>query len=200
MIYSEKIVTDHCTFHSEDVWNGDGWDPEGNVIGRPTTNIKIFDCICAFGHGITIGSEMSGGVEDVKIWDCDMGNSLCGIEIKGTKKRGVYVRNVQVRDCKTARVLFHSVEYNDDGIGAKVSPLFEDCTFENVWITGKCLDHDGAHYNRDCVELIGFDEPGYALKNILLKNITLGVAGEMQKQTIVLKACEGITIQNMRCL
>ena len=143
MIYSEKIVTDHCTFHSEDVWNGDGWDPEGNVIGRPTTNIKIFDCICAFAHGITIGSEMSSGVEDVKIWDCDMGNSLCGIEIKGTKKRGVYVRNVQVRDCKTARVLFHSVEYNDDGIGAKVSPLFEDCTFENVWITGKCLDHDG---------------------------------------------------------
>lgn len=50
------------------------------------------------------------------------------------------------------------------------------------------------------MELIGFDEPGYALKNILLKNITLGVAGEMQKQTIVLKACEGITIQNMRCL
>lgn len=228
MIYSDNIVTDHCRFHSEEVWNGDGWDPdsssncaifgclfytgddsvaiksgknpEGNEIGRPTMHIKVFDCKCAFGHGITIGSEMSGGVEDIRIWDCDMGDSLCGIEIKGTKKRGGYVRNVQVRDCKAARVLFHSVSYNDDGTGARTAPVFEDCTFENVWITGRCLDHDGAFYDTDCMELIGFDEPGHALKNILLKDITLGVMGENKKQTIVLKACEGITIQNVRCL
>ena len=31
-----------------------------------------FDCICAYGHGITMGSEMSGGIEDVVIWDCDL--------------------------------------------------------------------------------------------------------------------------------
>ncbi len=228
MIYSDGIVTDHCTFYSKDVWNGDGWDPDsssncaifgcvfytgddsvaiksgknpqGNEIGRPSRNIRIFDCKCAFGHGITIGSEMSGGVEDIKIWDCDMGDSLCGIEIKGTKKRGGYVRNVQVRDCKAARVLFHSVGYNDDGIGAKTAPVFEDCTFENVWITGRCLDHDGAYYDMDCMELIGFDEPGHALRNIVLKDIMLGIAGETKKQTVVLKACEGITIQNMSCL
>lgn len=227
MIYSDNIVTDHCRFHSEEVWNGDGWDPdsssncaifgclfytgddsvaiksgknpEGNEICRPTMHIKVFDCKCAFGHGITIGSEMSGGVEDIRIWDCDMGDSLCGIEIKGTKKRGGYVRNVQVRDCKAARVLFHSVSYNDDGTGARTAPVFEDCTFENVWITGRCLDHDGAFYDTDCMELIGFDEPGHALKNILLKDITLGVRGENKKQTIVLSACEGITIQNVKC-
>jgi len=148
MTYSDGIVTDHCRFYSEDVWNGDGWDPdsssnctifgcvfytgddsvavksgknlEENEIGRPSRNIKIFDCRCAFGHGITIGSEMSGGVEDIKIWDCDMGDSLCGIEIKGTEKRGGYVRNVQVMDCRVSRLLFHSVGYNDDGIGAGV--------------------------------------------------------------------------------
>ena len=114
MIYSEQIVTDHCIFRSEDIWNGDGWDPdsssgctifactfytgddsvaiksgknpEGNEIGRPCSHIRIFDCICAYGHGITMGSEMSGGIEDVVIWDCDLGNSLYGLEIKGTKK------------------------------------------------------------------------------------------------------------------
>lgn len=228
MIYSENIMTDHCRFYSEDVWNGDGWDPdssnnctifgcifytgddsiaiksgknpEGNEIGRPSCNIKIFDCKCAFGHGITIGSEMSGGIENIKIWDCDMGDSLCGIEIKGTKKRGGFVRKVQVRDCKVARVLFHSVGYNDDGIGAGVAPVFEDCTFENIQITGKCLDHDKAYHEMDCMELVGFDEPGHELKNILLKNITLGIAGETRKQTFSLCACEGITISNLRCL
>lgn len=228
MIYSDGIVTDHCKFYSEDVWNGDGWDPdsssnctifgcvfytgddsiaiksgknpEGNEIGRPSSNIKIFDCKCACGHGITIGSEMSGGVRDIKIWDCDMSDSLYGIEIKGTKKRGGYVRNVHVRDCRVARLLFHSVGYNDDGTGAGEAPVFEDCMFENVWITGKCLDHDGEYYEIECLELVGFDEPGHALKNILLKDITLGVAGEARQQTLVFSKCEGITISNLKCL
>lgn len=45
----------------------------------------------AKGHGVTIGSEMSGGVEDVGIWDRDLGNAMFGIEIKGMKKRGVHL-------------------------------------------------------------------------------------------------------------
>ena len=228
MIYSEGIVTDHCRFYSEDVWNGDGWDPdsssncvifgclfytgddsiaiksgknpEGNAIGRPSCNIKLFDCRCAFGHGITIGSEMSGGVEGIKIWDCDMGDSLFGIEIKGTKKRGGYVRNVYVRDCRVARLLFHAVGYNDDGISAAAPPVFEDCTFRNVWITGKCLDHDGEYHEADCMELAGFDEPGHALKNITLENVTLGIMDEPRRQTLVMQACEGISICNLKCL
>lgn len=228
MIYSQGIVTDHCRFYSQDVWNGDGWDPdssenctifgcvfytgddsiaiksgknpEGNEIGRPSSDIRIFDCKCAFGHGITIGSEMSGGVENVKIWDCDMSNSLCGIEIKGTKKRGGYVRNVRIRDCQAARVLFHSVGYNDDGIGAPVPPVFEKCSFENLHITGKCLDHDGQYKYLDCIELIGFDELGHELKDILLKNVTIGLEEESRKQTMVLQLCQNITIENLRCL
>ena len=138
MVYSDHIVTDHCVFRSKGVWNGDGWDPdssedctlfacrfytgddavaiksgknpEGNLINRPTRRIRIFDCISRLGHGITIGSEMSGGVEDVRIWDCDLGRAKYGIEIKGTKKRGGYVRNVQVRDCTVARILMHAAK------------------------------------------------------------------------------------------
>lgn len=228
MIYSDGIVTDHCRFYSQEVWNGDGWDPdssencsifgcvfytgddsiaiksgknpEGNEIGRPSRNIQIFDCRCAFGHGITIGSEMSGGVENVKIWDCDMSNSLCGIEIKGTKKRGGYVRNIQVRDCQTARVLFHSVAYNDDGIGAPVPPVFEKCRFENIHVTGKCLDHDGEYKYLPGIEMVGFDEAGHELKDILLKNVTVGIEGESRQQTFVFQLCENISIENLKCL
>lgn len=146
MIYCDDIQTDHCTFVSEGVWNGDGWDPdsstnctlfasefstgddavaiksgknpEGNEINRPCAHIRVFDCRSDCGHGICIGSEMSGGVEDVQIWDCDLANSLSGIEIKATPKRGGYVRGVTVRDCITPRVMLHSVSYNDDGVPA----------------------------------------------------------------------------------
>lgn len=140
MIYCDDIVTDHCTLRSGGIWNGDGWDPdsstnctlfatefeteddsvaiksgknpEGNAINRPTKHICVFDCHSNGGHGICIGSEMSGGVADVQIWDCDIAASSNGIEIKGTPKRGGYVRNVTVRDCTSPAcsfILFHTM-------------------------------------------------------------------------------------------
>lgn len=225
MIYSDNIVTTDCTFYSENVWNGDGWDPdsssnctifnctfytgddsiaiksgknpEGNVINRPSSHIRIFDCRCAFGHGITIGSEMSGGIEDVTIWDCDMSSSLYGIEIKATKKRGGYVRNVTVMDSSVSRILFHSVGYNDDGIGAPVPPVFDNCVFDHVGITGECLSHDREWVPCETLELCGFDEPGHELKNITFSNLTLGLPGQKRKQTLSLQMCENISFCNI---
>ncbi|MDO4338706.1 MAG: glycoside hydrolase family 28 protein [Eubacteriales bacterium] len=201
MIYSDRIVTDHCTFFSKDVWNGDGWDPdsstnctifactfhtgddaisiksgknpEGNRIGRPSRNIRIFDCHCVCGHGITIGSEISGGVEDVSIWDCDMTQSRCGIEIKATKKRGGYVRNVVVRDCSASRILLHSVDYNDDGEGAETMPFFENCRFQNVHVTGQHIKDQKEIIPCNALELCGFDHEGHSLRNITFENIRL---------------------------
>lgn len=229
MIYSDSIVTNGCTFYSENVWNGDGWDPdsstnctifncmfytgddsiaiksgknpEGNVINRPTKHVRIFDCKCAFGHGIAMGSEMSGGIEDVRIWDCDMSNSLFGIEIKGTKKRGGYVRNVHVRDSAAARIMFHAVGYNDDGIGAPVSPVFENCSFERICIKGEYYDkHSETRAECDAIELVGFDEPGHELRDIVFRDITIGQEGHPRKHSISLHLCQNITFEKLRCL
>lgn len=225
MIYSDRIVTDSCTFYSEGVWNGDGWNPdssshctifgctfytgddsiaiksgknpEGNIINRPSKNIWIADCKSVFGHGITIGSEMSGGVEDVHIWDCDVSKSLCGIEIKGTKKRGGYVRNVTVRDCLAARVLFHSVGYNDDGEGASEMPIFENCRFEDICITGEYLNDEKVWTTCEPIELCGFCQPGHELKNIEFRDIRLGVPGQSRKQKISMEYCKNISFYNV---
>lgn len=228
MIYSDQIVTNNCTFYSEHVWNGDGWDPdsstnctlfgctfytgddsvaiksgknpEGNVIKRPTEHIRIFDCKCAFGNGIAIGSEMSGGINDVRIWDCDMSNSVYGIEIKGTKKRGGYVRNIQVIDSKVSRILFHSVGYNDDGIGAPVAPVFENCSFERMQITGRNYNHKREWNDCEVIELCGFDEPGHEIKNILFRDIVLGEQGRKKMHSLSLGFCENITLERFRTL
>ncbi len=195
MIYSDHIITDHCTFNSEGIWNGDGWDPdssedctifacvfntgddcvaiksgknpEGNEINRPTKNIRVFDCYSSFGHGLCIGSEMSGGVENVKIWDCDLENSMVGIQIKGTKKRGGYVKNLTVSDCIAPCVQAVSVGYNDDGVPAKEPPYFEDLTYNRMTLTGRSLDKELT----DCyaVELEGFDK-AHQVKHVLFKD------------------------------
>lgn len=225
MIYCDNITTDHCIFRSEGVWNGDGWDPdsssdctlfasefftgddsvaiksgknpEGNIINRPCEHIRIFDCCSAFGHGICIGSEMSGGVNDVKIWDCDLQHSMSGLEIKGTKKRGGYVRNIQVQNCILPRIQMHAVGYNDDGIGAPEPPVFEECLFEDIYLTGRFQDCHGDGKEHPCpvITLEGFDEPGHAIKNITFKNLTLA-SGALQN--IVLKCCKGIHFEGIK--
>jgi polygalacturonase len=224
MIYSDNVVTHGCTFRSEGVWNGDGWDPdsstnctifdcefftgddavaiksgknpEGNIIARPTEHIRVFDCISHFGHGLTVGSEMSGGVSDVRIWNCEMGNSFYGVEIKGTKKRGGYVRNVHVSYCNLARVLMHSVGYNDDGEGAPTVPVFEDCVFENLTLKGLKYGKNEIHEPCEAIYLEGFDVPGHFIKNVKFRNINID-SGESRRQTIVVHCCEGLSFENI---
>src|SRR3982751_3140668 len=65
-------------------------------VAKPTKNVRITDCDFIRGHGISIGSEMSGGVSGVLVQDCKAGALLHGMQIKGTKDRGGYVRNVTV--------------------------------------------------------------------------------------------------------
>ena len=228
MIYSDNIVTHNCMFTSEEVWNGDGWDPdsstnctifattfytgddsiaiksgknpEGNIINRPCEHIRVFDCVSMFGHGVTMGSEMSGGINDVKIWDCNFENSWFGLEIKGTKKRGGYVRNISVRDCKLPRIMFHSVGYNDDGISAGVAPIFEKCSFERLSLSGAYFSKKREWCECSAIELCGFDEPGYEIKDIAFRNITIGSDHNRKEQTISLQLCENITFEKIRCL
>ena len=227
MIYSDNIVTYGCIFRSQGVWNGDGWDPdsstnctlfgsefftgddavaiksgknpEGNIINKPCEHIRVFDCTSHFGHGITIGSEMSGGINDVRIWNCDMGNSLYGIEIKGTKKRGGYVKNVFVSHSKVCRILMHSVGYNDDGEAAPDAPVFKDCVFENMHITAKKLNTNEENEFCEAIELSGFDIPGHFIKNVKFRNIIIGNDDISRKQSICLQCCEGVSFENIYC-
>lgn len=227
MIYSDDVVTHGVTFVSKGISNGDGWDPdsstnctlfgsvfmtgddavaiksgknpEGNIVNIPCEHIRVFDCISHFGHGITIGSEMSGGVNDVRVWNCDMGVSMYGLEIKGTKKRGGYVRNVYVSHCKVCRILLHSVGYNDDGEGAPEAPIFENCLFEDMEVTAVMHSRDDEDVLCEAIEVAGFDTPGHEAKNIRFKNIVIGEEGGNRSQNIRLQSCAGITLENIRC-
>lgn len=223
MIYSADIVTCDCYFYSKNVWNGDGWDPdssknctifgcifetgddaiaiksgknpEGNEINRPCEKIRIFDCNVVFGHGFAMGSEMSGGIRDVKIWNCDLRSTALGIEIKGTRKRGGFVRNVHVKHCVVPRILFHSVGYNDDGIAGPHPPVFEKCSFEDIEITREALNEAEERMEScEAMELSGFEEKEYHLRDILFRDIriTKNVGGD---NGIHQKYCENIVFE-----
>ena len=201
MIYSSDIVTDAVTLISKHIWNGDGWDPdsssncilfgsqfftgddavavksgknpEGNVIAIPTEHIRVFDCKIHYGHGFAIGSEMSGGVRDVKFWDCDLSGSYCGLEVKATAKRGGYVKDIFFTDCVVPRIQVHSVGYNDDGEGAEHPPVLSGFHFRNIKITG-LAKNEKTELFESCqpVVLRGFEEPAYYLTDVTFRDVS----------------------------
>ena len=202
-IYSRRIITHGCSIRSRSVWNGDGWDPdssedctlfdtlfdtgddmvaiksgknpEGNAIGRPARRVRVFSCKSLGGHGIALGSEMSGGIAEVRIWDTSIATSRCGVNIKGTPKRGGYVRNVTVLDSNVAAVTIHSVGYNDDGKPGPDQPVFEHYRFERLRILGRYWgETSDRRYPSTAVLVKGFDKPGHEIRDIVFKDCTLG--------------------------
>ena len=169
MIYCDDIVTDHCTLRSGGIWNGDGWDPdsstnctlfatefeteddsvaiksgknpEGNAINRPTKHICVFDCHSNGGHGICIGSEMSGGVRNVYVADCTLIGTDVGLRFKSTRGRGGVVENVYVDNINMINIpgdaliadLYYAVK---DAPGAPVPAVTEETpSFKNIHIS-----------------------------------------------------------------
>ena len=66
-----------------------GKDALGRRMGRPDEDITITNCIMQHGHGgVTIGSEMSGGVHNVTVTNCVFDGTVAGIRIKSERGRG----------------------------------------------------------------------------------------------------------------
>ena len=84
-----------------------GRDADGRRVNVPCQNVVIQDCNFANGHGgITIGSEMTGGVKNVYARDLTMNsaNLQAGHRIKTNTLRGGYVLNTNVYRVKAGTV------------------------------------------------------------------------------------------------
>lgn len=61
----------------------------GRKYGLPSENIDISHCLMENGHGaVTVGSEMSAGVRNVKVSSCIFSNTDRGLRIKTRRGRG----------------------------------------------------------------------------------------------------------------
>lgn len=178
----------NCTFSNGDdcIAIKSGKNPDGNTIGIPTRNVRIVDCKFVKGHGISIGSEMSGGVSEVLIQDCYAGDLLNGLQIKATPERGGYVENIRVEDCTIQKIkLFTRLNYNNDGKAADTLPLFKDMKFVNLNMTD-------AAPGQTLIEVNGFDSPPHHTRDILFKDILLP-----EKTTVKIKHCVRLTFDNV---
>ena len=76
-----------------------GKDADGRRRGRPCRNLIVDNCIVFHGHGgFVVGSEMSGGVENIKVSNCRFLGTDVGLRFKSCRGRGGVVRNIFIED------------------------------------------------------------------------------------------------------
>ncbi|XP_073141298.1 probable polygalacturonase [Henckelia pumila] len=117
-----------------------GWDQYGIAYGRPSTNILIRNVIVQsmISAGVSIGSEMSGGVSKINVENLLVWNSKRGIRIKTSPGRGGYVRQITYKNITFENVrvgIALKTDYNehpDEGYNPEALPVIEDINFVGI--------------------------------------------------------------------
>ena len=75
-----------------------GIDFFGQRYNRPSRDIIFRNITTGGGYGLTIGSEVSGGVANVTFQDITVNHQTAGIHIKAPSGRGSFVTNITYRN------------------------------------------------------------------------------------------------------
>ncbi|MBQ5482576.1 MAG: right-handed parallel beta-helix repeat-containing protein, partial [Bacteroidales bacterium] len=90
-----------------------GKDADGRRHARKCRNLIISDCTVYHGHGgFVVGSEMSGGVENIRVTRCRFIGTDVGLRFKSTRGRGGLVKDIwcdhiYMKDIVTYGVIFN---------------------------------------------------------------------------------------------
>ena len=138
------MVTD-CGFDVGDdaICLKSGKDEFGRKRGIPCENIMIRNCTVYSGHGgVSIGSEMSGGVRNVWVTDCTFMGTDVGVRFKSMRGRGGIVENlhfqrIRMVNIKNQAILFDLFYESDPDMGGEPvfnsgTPVFRDISFTDI--------------------------------------------------------------------
>jgi len=135
-----------------------GRDAEGRKRGLPTKNVIIRNSTVYHAHGgVVIGSEMSGGANNIFIYDCSFIGTDIGLRFKTTRGRGgvveaIYAKDIVMKDIVGEAILFDMYYAAQDPIALKgeqrdapkvtrypvteETPVFKDFHISNVVCDG----------------------------------------------------------------
>jgi polygalacturonase len=195
----------NCTFDVGDdaICIKSGKDKDGRDRGMPTENLIVKNCIVYHGHGgVTVGSEMSGGVKNIHVSGCTFIGTDVGLRFKSNRGRGgvvegIYISNVDMIDIPTNAISFNlyygglsvseMMEQNEGAPSvAEVpevtdeTPQFKDISIKNVTCKGALQG----------IYLQGLPEMN--LENVYMENITM----EAERGLFCIDA-DGVTIKNL---
>ncbi|KAF5744386.1 polygalacturonase [Tripterygium wilfordii] len=151
-----------------------GWDEYGIAFGMPTRQLIIrrLTCISPYSATIALGSEMSGGIEDVRAEDITAVHTESGIRIKTARGRGGYVKDIYVE-----RMTMHTMKW-----------VF--------WMTGNYGSHADKNYDPNALPVI----QGINYRNMVADNVTMaarleGIAGDPFKEICISNVTIGMAVK-----
>ena len=138
----------------------------------PSTDITITDCTFAEGHGLSIGSELSGGAQHIHAERIHFKGTDQGIRIKANRDRGhdvsdITFKDIDMVDVKTAILVseYYPKVYPEGDVAAapvqRLTPNFHNIRIENVTATG----------SKVAGVIVGLPES--PVTDIELKNVTI---------------------------
>ncbi|CAN6210779.1 unnamed protein product [Urochloa humidicola] len=138
----ENVVIKNCYISVGDdgIAIKSGWDQYGIAYGRPSANIIIQNVVIRsmVSVGVSIGSEMSGGVSNILVENVHIWDSRRGVRIKTAPGRGAYVSNIAYRNISLERVrvgIVIKTDYNehpDEGFDPKAVPIIENISYTSI--------------------------------------------------------------------
>ncbi len=190
----KNALLEDCNFDTGDdgITIKSGRDADGRKRGMPTKDVIVKNCTVYHAHGgFVVGSEMSGGVNNMFVSNCTFIGSDIGLRFKTTRGRGgmvenIYVNNINMKDIPAEAILFDMYYMAKDPVvlaGEKreppvvefkpvdeTTPQFQNFYFRNITCNGAAKG----------IFVRGI--PEMHIKNILIENA-------------VIQADEGIDIQ-----
>ncbi|MGD9635401.1 MAG: glycoside hydrolase family 28 protein [Pirellulales bacterium] len=186
-----NVLIENCTFDTGDdcIAIKSGRNADGRRINVPSENIIIRACNMRDGHGgVVLGSEMSGGIRNVFVEDCEMDspNLERAIRLKSNTKRGGYLENLYVRNVEVGQVAdaVVRINLNYDRDRGEHPPTVRNIFIERV--TSEKSKHP--------LYFAGLEDS--KIENVVLENCTFKNA----ERPSVLEHVGTITLRNVRLL
>ena len=174
----KNVLVENSTFDVGDdaICIKSGKDKDGRDRGIPCENIIIRNNIVYHGHGgVTVGSEMSGGVKNLHVSNCSFMGTDVGLRFKSNRGRGGVVENIFISDIYMTDIPSQAISFD-------------------LYYGGKSIAETLAEGgNKIKTEIVPVDEKTPQFKNISIKNITIAGA----YQAVFLQGLPEMNLENI---
>lgn len=173
--YCKNVIIRNCSFNTGDdcIAIKSGRDGDGRRVNIPSENIVVQNCKMYDGHGgVTIGSEISAGVRNVFVENCDMDSPELdrAIRLKSNTRRGGFVENLYVRNIRVGQVkesvlgidMHYNVHGNQTG---NYKPRVENILMENITVK------NGGRYGILAKGIAAQPIKGITFKNVVIEKV-----------------------------
>ena len=185
----KDVLIDNCYFDTGDdcIAIKSGRNNDGRRLNTPTENIIIRNCTMKDGHGgITVGSEISGGVRNLFAHDCklDSADLWTALRVKNNASRGgklenFFFRNITVGTVSRAVV---EIDFNyEEGAKGNYTPIVRNYVVERL----TCSTGNRA------LDIQGFENA--PIYDVRLKDCEFG----QMKAPSVIKNVQGLSFDNV---